>query len=752
MNDSAPSAPLDDVPALLAALTREEKVDLLDGSDFWRTRAVPRLGVGRVVLSDGPHGLRSQPEDADHLGLLGATPSVAYPVAAATACSWDVDLLRRLGEALGAEARALGVSVVLGPGVNMKRSPLCGRNFEYLSEDPLLAGELGAALVHGVQSRGVGTSVKHFAANNQETARMSVSAEVDERTLREIYLPAFERVVTGARPWTVMCAYNRVNGEFASQHRWLLTEVLRDEWGFDGVVVSDWGAVYDRDEALAAGLDLEMPSSGGVGRDAVLAALDAGTLDEADVDRAAARVLELVAKARPALGPGQSYDEEAHHALAREAAAASAVLLKNDGVLPLDPAGDVPLAVIGEFARTPRFQGGGSSKVTPTRVEDALTALRARAGRGVRFAPGFTPDGSGDAAALLDEAVATARGAVAVVFLGLPDEWESEGYDRTHLGLPPEQVAVLEAVAGAAERVVVVLSNGGVVEVAAWQHHADALLEVWLPGQAGGGAVADLLLGAVNPSGKLAETVPVALADNPTVGNFPGEHDVVRYGEGLLIGYRWYDAHALPVAYPFGHGLSYTSFDYRDLEVEAEGNTARVSLTVTNTGERRGAEVVQLYVADPESSVFRPERELKAFAKVDLAPGESARVDLALDSRAFACWHTALRRWVVEPGAFAVEVGASSRDLRLRAVLELPGEAVVPPLSADSTAEQWLAHPWAAGRLREVVAGTGTDAMLTDPEAGRMVRAIPLRRLARFPGSPLDERWLEETAAAANSR
>ncbi|QFZ21468.1 glycoside hydrolase family 3 C-terminal domain-containing protein [Saccharothrix syringae] len=736
-----------DVPAVLEQLTREEKVGLLDGSDFWRTRAVERLGVGRVVLSDGPHGLRSQPEDADHLGLLGATPSTAYPVAAATACSWDVDLLRRIGAALGREARALGVSVVLGPGVNMKRSPLCGRNFEYFSEDPLLAGELGVAVVEGVQGQGVGTSVKHFAANNQETARMSVSAEVDERTLREVYLPAFERVVTRARPWTVMCSYNRVNGEFASQHRWLLTGVLRDEWGFDGCVVSDWGAVYDRVRALAAGLDLEMPSSGGTGRDALLAALDAGALDEAEVDRAAARVLELVAKARPAAGA--TYDEDAHHALAREAAAESAVLLKNDGALPLDPDGG-PLAVVGEFARTPRFQGGGSSRVTATRVEDALTALRRTARREIRFAPGFTLDGSGDAGALLAEAVEAARGVVAAVFLGLPDSGESEGYDRTHLRLPGEQVAVLEAVAAVAERVVVVLSNGSVVEVEPWQRHADALLEAWLPGQAGGAAVADLLLGVVTPSGKLAETIPVALEHNPTIGNFPGEHDVVRYGEGLLIGYRWYDAHGLPVAYPFGHGLSYTRFDYRDLEVEVDGSGARVSVVVTNAGDRRGKEVVQVYVSDDEASVFRPERELRAFAKVDLAPGESTRVVLPLDSRAFAFWHTGVGRWVVEPGGFTVLVGASSRDIRCRAGVRLAGERIVPPLSADSTAEQWLAHPWAASRLRGVVAGTGMEGMLDDPEAGRMVRAIPMRRLARFPGSPLDERWLAETAEAAN--
>ncbi|WP_182113126.1 glycoside hydrolase family 3 C-terminal domain-containing protein [Actinotalea sp. JY-7876] len=756
-DDVTPAASRLDVPAVLAALTLEEKVALLDGSDFWRTTPVERLGVPAAWLSDGPHGVRAQPVGGDHLGAMAATPAVAFPTAAATASSWDVDLLRRLGRALGEEARAQGVQVVLGPGVNMKRSPLCGRNFEYFSEDPYLAGELAVAMVDGVQGAGVGTSVKHFAANNQETDRMSVSVDIDERTLREIYLPAFEAVVTRARPWTVMCAYNRVNGVFASQDPWLLTRVLREEWGYDGLVVSDWGAVYDRDAALAAGLDLEMPSSGGVGAAAVHRALAAGTLTEADVDRSARRVLELVARSRPE--PGPDYDEGAHHALAREAAADCVVLLRNDdAVLPLAPTGG-PVAVVGEFARTPRFGGGGSSQVTTTRLDDALGALREQlAGREVRFAPGFTltdDTPEQEAARLRDEAVQAVRGAdVALLFLGLPDAYESEGYDREHMHLPPQQVAVLEAVAGAVERVVVVLTNGSVVEVAPWQHHADALLETWLLGQAGGGAVADVLTGAVNPSGKLAETMPVRLADNPALGNFPGDAGVVHYGERLLIGYRWYDAHALQVAYPFGHGLSYTSFEYADLAIEVldDGVQPRVraSFTVTNTGARAGKEVAQVYVSDDEATVFRPDQELKGFTKVALEPGASTRVEVELDARAFACWHPALGRWVVEPGTFTVLVGASSRDVRLRGAVALAGEPVTLPVDPDASAERWLAHPTLGPRLRELAPGTALgDLILLEGETGQMMRAIPMRRLVRFPGSPITEEWLEEAVAEA---
>jgi beta-glucosidase len=732
------------VDEVLAALTLEEKAALLDGADFWHTEPVERLGVPGIMLTDGPHGLRKQAEGADHLGLNASVPATCFPPAAGLASTWDVALLDRIGEALARECRAQSVAVLLGPGVNMKRSPLCGRNFEYFSEDPALAGELASALVTGLQRLGVGASLKHYAANNQETERMTVSADVDERTLREIYLPAFERVVTRAQPWTVMCSYNRINGVYASEDPWLLTEVLRDQWGFEGLVVSDWGAVNRRDRAVAAGLDLEMPSSGGSGTRAVLAAVRAGTLPEADVDRAVARVLRLVERSQPALAPGQTFDADAHHALAREAAAASAVLLKNEGgALPLAAQGG-PVAVIGEFARTPRYQGAGSSQVNPTRLDTALDTLRsALDGREVTFAPGFTIESDAADPALTEEAVRAAADAeVAVLFLGLPPSYESEGYDRDHMDLPAHQIDLLHAVADANPNVVVVLSNGSAVTVAPWQDRARAVLEGWLLGQAGGSATADLLTGAVNPSGKLAETIPVRFTDNPTIGNFPGEHGHVRYGEGLLIGYRWYDAHRLPVAYPFGHGLSYTTFGYGDLtcEVRADGDAPEVvaTLTVTNTGDRAGQETVQLYVTDPQASVYRPEQELRAFTKVRLAPGESTPVTFTLDARAFAFWHDGAARWVVEGGEFGVRVGASSRDIRRTGTVTLRGQDVRPPLTVESSVDAWLAHPQAGPWLGEQLTGE-FRAMLFDPRNGQMMRAIPLQRLSRFPGFPVRE-------------
>ncbi len=744
------------VPELLAQLTLEEKASLLGGSDFWHTQPVERLGVPAVMVTDGPHGLRKQAEGADHLGLNASVPATCFPPAAGLASSWDTALLRRVGEALGRETRAERVAVLLGPGVNMKRTPLCGRNFEYFSEDPVLAGDLAAAMVDGVQSQGVGTSLKHFAANNQETERMTVSADVDERTLREIYLTAFERVVRTAQPWTVMCSYNRINGVYASEDPWLLTRVLRDEWGFEGLVVSDWGAVNVREDGVRAGLDLEMPSSGGSGTRRVLDAVAAGTLSEADVDRAARRVLELLEKAAPALAEPGTVDVEAHHALAREAATASAVLLKNEPVdgaplLPLAPAGGT-VAVIGEFARTPRYQGAGSSQVNPTRLDDALTALRTafEGSRDVAFAAGYDPDSEELDGALVEEAVTTAAAAeVAVVFLGLPPRYESEGYDRDHMDLPAAQVELLRRVAAANGKVVVVLSNGSAVTVEPWQQQVPALLETWLLGQAGGGAVADLLTGAVNPSGRLAETIPVSHHDNPTVGNFPGEHGHVRYGEGLLIGYRWYDAHALPVAYPFGHGLSYTTFAYSDLSVRPDGNGAEVTVTVTNTGDVAGTETVQVYVSDPVAGVYRPEQELKGFARLTLAPGESGTATIALDRRAFAFWHTAAGRWVVEGGEFQVRVGASSRDVRLAEVVHLDGDDVTLPLTGDSPVDAWLQHPVAGALVRESLGEGQWTAMLDDPQHGQMMRAIPLVRLTRFPGFPIAEEDLPTWEAKA---
>jgi beta-glucosidase len=750
-------APLD-VPSLLAELTLEEKASLCSGADFWNTKEVGRAGVPGVMLTDGPHGLRKQRASADHVGLADSVPATCFPPAVALGSSFDADLVERVGRALGAEARAERVAVLLGPGINIKRSPLCGRNFEYVSEDPLVSGVLGAALVRGIQSTGVGACVKHYAVNNQETDRARVSAEVDERTLREIYLAGFERVVTEARPWTVMCAYNKVGGTYASQHPWLLTDVLRTEWGFDGVVVSDWGAVADRVAALRAGLDLQMPAAGGHVTDAeIVAAVRSGELDEAVLDRAVERILTLLARSLPAVRDGGAFDVDAHHALAREAAADCAVLLKNDPVegtplLPLDPSATV--AVIGEFARTPRYQGAGSSQVNPTRLDDAWSAIREVVGGGAVFAAGFGVDDAGNDDAVNDEAlraeaVEAARGAdVAVLFLGLPASHESEGFDREHILLPAAQTALLAAVAQVNPRVVVVLANGSTVQVSDWGHHAAAILEGWLLGQAGGGAVADLLVGRANPSGRLAETIPLRLQDNPSYLNFPGELGVVRYGEGVFVGYRGYDAREQEVSYPFGHGLSYTTFGYDDLDVALDERGPTVSVTVTNTGARAGKEVVQVYVSPPASAVARPVRELKAFAKVALEPGESRGVSLALTRRDLSYFHPRQGRWVLQGGEYGVAVGASSRDLRLTATVAISSSEPVAPLAADASLEEWLAHPVGCRLLAERLATAGPS-LLTDQEMRSVVGNFPLARLATFPGSPLTPAEVEELRRAA---
>jgi beta-glucosidase len=742
-----------DVPAVLADLSLEEKASLCSGADFWNTKAVERAGVPAVMLTDGPHGLRKQATSADHVGLADSVPATCFPPAVALGSSFDADLVERVGRALGAESRTEHVAVLLGPGINIKRSPLCGRNFEYLSEDPLVSGLLGAALVRGIQSAGVGACVKHFAANNQETDRARVSAEVDERTLREIYLAGFERVVTEAKPWMVMCSYNKVNGTYASEHPWLLTDVLRTEWGFDGVVVSDWGAVNDRVAALRAGLDLQMPATGGHVTDAeIVAAVRAGDLDEAVLDRAVERILTLLARSLPAVREGGTFDVAAHHALAREAAADCAVLLKNDPVdgvplLPLDPAATV--AVIGEFARTPRYQGAGSSQVNPTRLDDAWTAIRELARDRAVFAPGFGLEDSANDEALRAEAVEAARGAdVAVLFLGLPASHESEGFDRRHILLPAAQTALLAAVAEVNPRVVVVLANGSTVQVSDWGHHAAAILEGWLLGQAGGGAIADLLAGRANPSGRLAETVPQRLQDNPSYLNFPGELGVVRYGEGVFVGYRGYDAREQDVSYPFGHGLSYTTFGYSDLDVTLDEEGGTVSVTVANTGSRAGKEVVQVYVGPPASAVARPVRELKAFAKVALEPGESRRVALTLTRRDLSYFDPRQRRWVVEAGEYAVAVGASSRDLRLTTTGTATSSEPVAPLAQDASLEEWLAHPVGSRLLAERLADADPN-LLTDPEMRQVVGNFPLARLATFPGAPLTPAEVEDLRTAA---
>jgi beta-glucosidase len=739
-----------DARAILAQLTLEEKAALLDGSDFWHTEAVERLGIPRIMVTDGPHGLRkvAAPDDAS---IEHSDEATCFPPAAGFGSSWDPELALRIGQALGTECRVAGVAVILGPGVNMKRSPLCGRNFEYFSEDPLLAGALASAWVSGVQSHGVGTSLKHFAVNNQEAERLRVSAEVDDRTLREIYLAAFERVVKETQPWTIMSSYNKINGTYATENHWLLTELLRGEWGFKGLVVSDWAAVDDRVAALAAGCDLEMPSSSGVGTQAILDAVATGNLSEAQLDASVAQVLALIERAgqRERL---EGYDLDAHHELAREAATASAVLLKNDqGLLPLSPERGGAIAVIGEFARTPRYQGAGSSQVNPTRLDNALEALRAdlEGKRELLFAPGFEIEAEQADPELVAEAVKAASEAeTAIVFLGLPPSYESEGWDREHMNLPALQLDLLAQIAAVNSNVVVVLSNGSAVVTSDWEQHADAVLEGWLLGQAGGRALADLLLGHANPSGRLAETIPIKLSDNPTVGNFPGENLVVRYGEGLLIGYRWYDAHELEVSYPFGHGLSYTTFEYSDLDVSVLDVGAdprvEVSLTVTNTGEHAGSEVVQVYVGDPIASVYRPAQELRGFSKVKLEPGASGRVTVELGKRAFAYWHAARAEWVVEGGEFQLKIGSSSRDIRLTETVMLSGGDVSPPLTVTSTYGEFLANPEAAEWLHATLLRAPLGERVIGTHLGKMLETVPVNRLARFPGSGFTEADIAE--------
>jgi beta-glucosidase len=749
-----------------SALSTEEKAALTSGTSFWESEGVDRVGIPSIYLTDGPHGVRKQREGGDHLGIGDSVPATCFPPAVALGSSWDAELLERVGQALGEEAKAENVGVLLGPGINIKRSPLCGRNFEYLSEDPILSGRLGAALVNGLQSQGVGASLKHFAANNQETDRLRVSADIDERPLREIYLRGFRHVVEHAQPWTVMCSYNRINGVYASENPWLLTSVLRDEWGFDGVVVSDWGAVNNRVEALVAGLDLEMPSSNGATDAQLVAAVADGTLSESVLDTAADRMIDLVQKVVDHQDANATYDVDEHHALAREVAGRSVVLLKNDGVLPLRAAAGRAIAVIGEFARTPRYQGAGSSQIVPTRLDNALDEIRALAGdTTVTFAAGY-PSGdaaaAADAAALTAEAAAVARAADDVlVFLGLPAEDESEGFDRDHIELPAAQTELLEAVLAESERVTVVLSNGGVVRVSGWADRAEAIVEGWLLGQAGGGAVADVLFGVVNPSGRLAESIPLRLEDTPAFLNFPGEAGHVRYGEGLFVGYRDYDARDAAVSFPFGHGLSYTTFEFSGLSVSGTdagtdaGSDAGIDvrLTVANTGDRDGRGVVQVYVSVPGSSVSRPVRELKGFANVAVAAGASEHVSIHIPNEDLAYYDITLSKWIVEGGDYEVWVGASSRDLRATATVSLDGDAGIPLLTAESTIGEWLNHPIGGQILAGALAqagDAGIAGMLADPSLMRMAESMPLNRVAAFPGSPVTSDQIDQLVAAAN--
>lgn len=659
---------------MIENLSLLEKAALLTGKSVWETYDLPRHGLRSLWLADGPHGVRKQVGSADHLGLNGSEPATCFPTAAAVANSWDVELAEAVGMALGAEAAAQGVDVLLGPGLNVKRSPLGGRSFEYFSEDPLLAGRMAAGYVRGIQSHGVAACPKHFAANSQELRRMVSDSVVDERTLREIYLTAFGIVVTEAHPRTIMSAYNLVNGLYASENRFLLTDVLRDEWGFDGVVVTDWGGSNDLVDGVRAGSNLEMPAAGLDSARQIVAAVQSGRLAEADVDTRVQEVLRLVAESREP-GTAPAVDAAEHHALARDVAARSAVLLKNFGaLLPLAPGTRV--AVIGDFARTPRYQGAGSSAVNPTRLDSVLDMIGNSGLTMTTYAPGFRRNGAPDAV-LRAEAVEAARGAdVALLFLGLDEIAESEGLDRSTLSLDSAQVEVLAAVADVNPRTVVVLAGGSVIETP-WLGSAQALVHGYLSGQAGAGGLLDVLTGVVNPSGRLAETVPVALADTPTAGRFPATGRTAEYREGLYVGYRYYTTAHVPVAFPFGFGLSYTTFAYSDLSATADAAT----VTVTNTGAVAGADVAQLYVHRDSPGVHRPVRTLAGFARVVLAPGESATVTVPLGEPAFRHWDTLSGAWQVEQGAWLVLAGANVDDLPVSVRVDVVG--TVPARAAD---------------------------------------------------------------------
>lgn len=663
------------IDEILGKLTLEEKASLCSGHDFWHSEAVERLGIPSVMMCDGSHGLRKQVGEGDHLGINASIETVCYPTASALASSFDRTVLERLGHALGRECQAENVAMLLGPGLNMKRSPLCGRNFEYFSEDPYLAGELGAAYISSLQCEGVSACVKHFAANNQETCRMAGSSNLDERTLHEIYLPAFETAVKKGKVRSVMCAYNAVNGTFCSENKHLLTDVLREQWGYEGFVVTDWGAVKDRVKGLEAGLDLEMPGGGGVQDAVIVKAVKDGILDEAVLNQAVRNMLKFLADWEEQKQDGVSVNREELSRLSGDLAAECAVLLQNDGILPLNE--ENKIVFIGEYAAKPRYQGSGSSHINVPHPVGACEAAPA-----VPYARGFDAHSDVPDEAMMAEAVAIAKEAeIAVLFVGQSDAYESEGMDRMTMELPANQNTLVEAVAAVQPNTVVVL-HGGAAVLLPWADKVRAILQMHLGGERTGEAAVRLLFGKVNPSGKLAETWPLRLEDNPTYLNFPGYNGEVEYREGIYIGYRYYDKKKLAVRYPFGHGLSYTQFTYNELTVEkdsvTEGKEVTVTCKVKNSGKTAGAEVVQLYVGETSPNVARPVRELKGFGKVMLAPGEEKTVSFSLNSRSFAYYEPRIHDWFVESGKYVIEVGSSSRDIRLVKEISVTGIREIP--------------------------------------------------------------------------
>ena len=695
---------------LLKELTLEEKCALLSGAETFKTRGMPQHGIPQIWLSDGPHGLRKQAGESDHLGLNPSVPATCFPTASAVANSWDAALGEEIGAALGEEAAAQEVSVVLGPGLNMKRNPLCGRSFEYFSEDPYLAGKLAAGYIRGIQSKGVAACPKHFAVNSQETRRMASDSIVDERTLREIYLTGFEIAVKEGHPRSIMSSYNLVNGTYANENKHLLMEILRGEWGFDGAVITDWGGSNDHALGVKNGSTLEMPAPGGDSVRELLAAVESGKISESDIDARLSELLPLVFDTKAALDAApREFDAAAHHALARRAAAESLVLLKNEGsLLPL--AAGSKVAVIGDFAKNPRYQGAGSSMVNSTQVDLLLDKLIASELNVIGYQQGFDRHGKPDAALQKSACELATQADTVILCMGLDEIAESEGLDRSNLRLAQNQVDLLQAVAAVNPKIVVVLYSGSVVETP-WLDNCQALLYAALGGQAGAGAVADALTGKVNPCGKLAETWPVAYADVPSAADFATRRKTVEYREGLYIGYRYFTTAEKAVRFPFGYGMSYTTFAYSDMAADEQG----VSLTVTNTGSVAGTEIVQLYISKKDGQIFRPVKELKGFARVTLAPGEKQRITITLDDKAFRFWNVKANRWEIEGGEYELLVGASVEDIRLCEKISVHGTATVHPYEdrdldcyykgdvlhvSDADFEKLLGHPIPNGKTK----------------------------------------------------
>lgn len=746
---------------LISKMTLEEKAGLCSGADFWHTKAIERLGIPAIMLSDGPHGLRKQDQTGDHLGINESIKAVCFPAGCALAASFDREMTVKLGETLGEECQAEDVAVILGPAVNIKRSPLCGRNFEYFSEDPYLASEIAASHIKGVQSKHVGTSIKHFLANNQEHRRMSSSSEADERTLREIYLAAFEGAVKQSKPWTVMCSYNRINGTYACENKKYLTDILRDEWGFDGFVVSDWGAVNDRVESLKAGLELEMPSSFGMNDKKIIEAVKDGTLSEACLEQSVERILDIIERFEENRDPHAVFDKEAHHELSKQISSECMVLLKNENMLPLNE--EKSVAFIGAFAEKPRYQGGGSSHINSFKVESALDAAAGM--KNICYAKGFDTKEDVTDEALLQEALELAKKSeTVVIFAGLPDSFESEGFDRKHMRLPRCQDELIQKTVAVNPNTIVVLHNGSPIEMP-WIQDVKAILEVYLGGQAVGGATVDVLYGKVNPSGRLAETFPVKLEDNPSYLYYLGEGDKVEYREGVFVGYRYYDKKKMDVLFPFGFGLSYTSFEYSNLKVDKDSmldtDTLTVTVDVTNTGDRFGKEVVQLYVAPTEGEIIRPVRELRGFEKTALNPGETKTVTFKLEKRAFAFYNQQIMEWEAESGDYEIQIGKSSRDIVQTAKVHVESTLKkVIKFDLNNTFGDLLSEPKAAeiiepllGKLSVVgdsdpeseVLGEGTADMMK-----AMMQYMPIRGALSF-GGGLEPKVLEEILNQINA-